>query len=211
MTLPFHVRRLGLVPYEPTWHAMRDQTLARVGDAATDAPDELWLVEHAPVFTQGQAGKPEHLLQDIGVPVVPIDRGGQITYHGPGQVVIYLLIDLSRRGIKVRELVNKIEQAVIDCLAAYGITANRREGAPGVYVGEAKVAALGLRIRNGCSYHGVSLNVDMDMTPFSAINPCGYAGMVVTQLHDLGVNVSVSDAGEDLLRHLQNQLESSDG
>jgi lipoyl(octanoyl) transferase len=211
VTLPFHVRRLGLVPYEPTWHAMRDQTLARVGDAATDAPDELWLVEHAPVFTQGQAGKPEHLLQDIGVPVVPIDRGGQITYHGPGQVVIYLLIDLSRRGIKVRELVNKIEQAVIDCLAAYGITADRREGAPGVYVGEAKVAALGLRIRNGCSYHGVSLNVDMDMTPFSAINPCGYAGMAVTQLHDLGVNVSVSDAGEDLLRHLQNQLESSDG
>lgn len=211
MTLPFHVRRLGLVPYEPTWHAMRDQTLARVGDAATDAPDELWLVEHAPVFTQGQAGKPEHLLQDIGVPVVPIDRGGQITYHGPGQVVIYLLIDLSRRGIKVRELVNKIEQAVIDCLAAYGITADRLEGAPGVYVGEAKVAALGLRIRNGCSYHGVSLNVDMDMTPFSAINPCGYAGMAVTQLHDLGVNVSVSDAGEDLLRHLQNQLESSDG
>ena len=211
MTLPLHVRRLGLVPYEPTWHAMRDQTLARVGDAATDAPDELWLVEHAPVFTQGQAGKPEHLLQDIGVPVVPIDRGGQITYHGPGQVVIYLLIDLSRRGIKVRELVNKIEQAVSDCLAAYGITADRREGAPGVYVGEAKVAALGLRIRNGCSYHGVSLNVDMDMTPFSAINPCGYAGMAVTQLHDLGVNVSVSDAGEDLLRHLQNQLESSDG
>ncbi len=211
MTLPLHVRRLGLVPYEPTWHAMRDQTLARVGDAATDAPDELWLVEHAPVFTQGQAGKPEHLLQDIGVPVVPIDRGGQITYHGPGQVVIYLLIDLSRRGIKVRELVNKIEQAVIDCLAAYGITADRREGAPGVYVGEAKVAALGLRIRNGCSYHGVSLNVDMDMTPFSAINHCGYAGMAVTQLHDLGVNVSVSDAGEDLLRHLQNQLESSDG
>ena len=211
MTLPLHVRRLGLVPYEPTWHAMRDQTLARVGDAATDAPDELWLVEHAPVFTQGQAGKPEHLLQDIGVPVVPIDRGGQITYHGPGQVVIYLLIDLSRRGIKVRELVNKIEQAVIDCLAAYGITADRREGAPGVYVGDAKVAALGLRIRNGCSYHGVSLNVDMDMTPFSAINPCGYAGMAVTQLHDLGVNVSVSDAGEDLLRHLQNQLESSDG
>ena len=211
MTLPFHVRRLGLVPYEPTWHAMRDQTLARVGDAATDAPDELWLVEHAPVFTQGQAGKPEHLLQDIGVPVVPIDRGGRITYHGPGQGVIYLVIALSRRGIKVRGLVNKIEQAVIDCLAAYGITADRREGAPGVYVGEAKVAALGLRIRNGCSYHGVSLNVDMDMTPFSAINPCGYAGMAVTQLHDLGVNVSVSDAGEDLLRHLQNQLESSDG
>ena len=211
MVLPLHVRRLGFVPYEPTWHAMRDQTLARVGDAATAAPDELWLVEHAPVFTQGQAGKPEHLLHDIGVPVVPIDRGGQITYHGPGQVVVYLLIDLQRRHIKVRELVSKIEQAVIDCLAAYGISAARREGAPGVYVGDAKIAALGLRIRNGCSYHGVSLNVDMDLTPFSAINPCGYAGMAVTQLHDLGVNVSVSDAGEDLLRHLQNQLESSDG
>ena len=209
--LPLQVKRLGLVPYEPTWHAMRDQTLARVGDAAAGAPDELWLVEHAPVFTQGQAGKPEHLLKDIGVPVVPIDRGGQITYHGPGQVVVYLLIDLQRRHIKVRELVHKIEQAVIDLLGSYGITAERREGAPGVYVGTAKVAALGLRIRNGCSYHGVSLNVDMDLTPFSAINPCGYAGMSVTQLHDLGVNVSVSEAGEALLRQLQKQLETSHG
>jgi lipoyl(octanoyl) transferase len=209
--LPLHVRRLGLVPYEPTWHAMREQTLARVGDAAQDACDELWLVEHPPVFTLGQAGKPEHLLRDIGVPVVPIDRGGQITYHGPGQVVIYLLLDLARRHIKVRELVQRIEQAVIDLLASYGIKADRRDGAPGVYVGEAKVAALGLRIRNGCSYHGVSLNVDMDLSPFSAINPCGYAGMAVTQLHDLGVNVSVSEAGEALLRQLQKQLETSHG
>ncbi len=211
MRLPLHVRRLGLVPYEPTWHAMREQTLARVGDAAQDACDELWLVEHPPVFTLGQAGKPEHLLRDIGVPVVPIDRGGQITYHGPGQVVIYLLLDLARRHIKVRELVQRIEQAVIDLLASYGIKADRRDGAPGVYVGEAKVAALGLRIRNGCSYHGVSLNVDMDLSPFSAINPCGYAGMAVTQLHDLGVNVSVSEAGEALLRQLQKQLETSHG
>ena len=211
MSPPLHVRRLGLVPYEPTWHAMREQTLARVGDAAQDACDELWLVEHPPVFTLGQAGKPEHLLRDIGVPVVPIDRGGQITYHGPGQVVIYLLLDLARRHIKVRELVQRIEQAVIDLLASYGIKADRRDGAPGVYVGEAKVAALGLRIRNGCSYHGVSLNVDMDLSPFSAINPCGYAGMAVTQLHDLGVNVSVSEAGEDLLRQLQKQLETSHG
>lgn len=209
--LPLHIRRFGRVPYEPTWHAMRDQTLARFGDAALDAPDELWLVEHPPVFTQGQAGKPEHLLQDIGVPVVPIDRGGQITYHGPGQIVIYLLIDLQRRGIKVRELVYRIEQALIDCLAGYGIAADRRTGAPGVYVGDAKIAALGLRIRNGCSYHGLSLNVAMDLTPFSAINPCGYAGMAVTQLHDLGVNVSVSDAGEALLGHLQKQLETSHG
>ena len=211
MSPPLHVRRLGLVPYEPTWHAMREQTLARVGDAAQDACDELWLVEHPPVFTLGQAGKPEHLLRDIGVPVVPIDRGGQITYHGPGQVVIYLLLDLARRHIKVRELVQRIEQAVIDLLASYGIKADRRDGAPGVYVGEAKVAALGLRIRNGCSYHGVSLNVDMDLSPFSAINPCGYAGMAVTQLHDLGVNVSVSEAGEALLRELQKQLETSHG
>lgn len=211
MTLALHIKRLGLVPYEPTWHAMRDQTLTRVGEAARTMPDELWLVEHPPVFTQGQAGKPEHLLVDIGVPVVPIDRGGQITYHGPGQVVVYLLIDLQRRHLKVRELVNKIEQALIDLLAGYGIVAARRDGAPGVYVGEAKVAALGLRIRNGCSYHGVSLNVDMDLTPFAAINPCGYAGMAVTQLHDLGVNVSVSEAGEALLQQLQKQLETCHG
>ncbi len=190
---------------------MRDQTLARVGDAGAEAPDELWLVEHPPVFTQGQAGKPEHLLHDIGVPVVPIDRGGQITYHGPGQVVIYLLLDLQRRQIKVRDLVHRIEQAVIDLLAEYGVSADRRTGAPGVYVGDAKVAALGLRVRNGCCYHGVSLNVDMDLTPFAAINPCGYAGMAVTQLRDLGVNVTVSDAGDALLRHLKNQLETSHG
>jgi lipoyl(octanoyl) transferase len=209
--LPLHVRRLGLVPYEPTWHTMREQTLARVGDAAQDACDELWLVEHLPVFTQGQAGKPEHVLCDIGVPVVPIDRGGQITYHGPGQVVIYLLLDLARRHIKVRDLVQRIEQAVIDLLASYGIKADRRDGAPGVYVGDAKVAALGLRVRNGCCYHGVSLNVDMDLSPFSAINPCGYAGMAVTQLRDLGVNVSVSEAGEALIGQLQKQLETSHG
>jgi len=206
-----HIRRLGRVPYEPTWHAMRDQTLARTGDAGAEAPDELWLLEHPPVFTQGQAGKPEHLLQDIGVPVVPIDRGGQITYHGPGQVVIYLLLDLQRRQIKVRDLVHRIEQAVINLLAEYGVQAERRAGAPGVYVSDAKVAALGLRIRNGCSYHGVSLNVDMDLSPFAAINPCGYAGMAVTQLRDLGVNVTVSEAGDALLRHLKNQLETSHG
>ena len=206
-----HIRRLGRVPYEPTWHAMRYQTLARTGDAGAEAPDELWLLEHPPVFTQGQAGKPEHLLQDIGVPVVPIDRGGQITYHGPGQVVIYLLLDLQRRQIKVRDLVHRIEQAVINLLAEYGVQAERRAGAPGVYVSDAKVAALGLRIRNGCSYHGVSLNVDMDLSPFAAINPCGYAGMAVTQLRDLGVNVTVSDAGDALLRHLKNQLETSHG
>ena len=211
MTSTLQIRRLGQVPYEPTWQAMREQTLARVGDAAASAPDELWLVAHPPVFTQGQAGKPEHLLRDIGVPVVPIDRGGQITYHGPGQVVVYLLLDLQRRHLKVRELVQRIEQAVIDLLAEHGVMATRREGAPGVYVGEAKVAALGLRVRNGCCYHGVSLNVDMDLSPFAAINPCGYEGLVVTQLRDLGVNLTVSEAGEALLTQLQKQLETSHG
>lgn len=205
------IRRLGQVLYEPTWHAMREHTLARAGESGAAVPDELWLVEHPPVFTQGQAGKPEHLLKDIGVPVVPIDRGGQITYHGPGQVVIYLLLDLQRRHIKVRELVSRIEQAVINMLAEQGIAARRRDGAPGVYVGDAKVAALGLRVRNGCCYHGLSLNVDMDLSPFSAINPCGYAGMAVTQLKDLGVNLSPSAAGEALLEHLQQQLETSHG
>jgi lipoyl(octanoyl) transferase len=206
-----HIRRLGQVPYEPTWHAMRDQTLARAGDAGATVGDELWLVEHPPVFTQGQAGKPEHLLQDIGVPVIPIDRGGQITYHGPGQVVVYLLLDLQRRHLKVRELVQRIEQAVIDLLAEHGIVAARRSGAPGVYVGDAKIAALGLRVRNGCCYHGVSLNVDMDLSPFSAINPCGYEGLAVTQLRDLGVTLTPLAAGEALLAQLQKQLETSHG
>lgn len=211
MSIKLQIRRLGLVPYEPTWHAMRDQTLLRKDEAALIAADEMWLLEHPPVFTQGQAGKPEHLLEDVGIPVIAIDRGGQITYHGPGQVVIYLLVDLQRRKIKVKEFVYKIEQAIIEYLAACGIVAGRRDGAPGVYVADAKIAALGLRIRNGCTYHGLSLNVNMDLTPFSAINPCGYEGMAVTQLSDLGVNVTVSEAGEALLKHLQNQLEKSHG
>lgn len=206
-----HIRRLGQVPYEPTWQAMREQTLARAGDAGANIADELWLVEHPPVFTQGQAGKPEHVLRDIGIPVVPIDRGGQITYHGPGQVVVYLLLDLQRRHLKVRELVKLIEQAVIDLLAEHQVTAVRHDGAPGVYVGDAKVAALGLRVRNGCCYHGVSLNVDMDLSPFAAINPCGYEGLAVTQLRDLGVNLTPLVAGEALLTHLQKQLEISHG
>jgi lipoyl(octanoyl) transferase len=176
-----------------------------------NTPDELWLVEHPPVFTLGQAGKPEHLLHDIGVPTVKIDRGGQITYHGPGQVVVYLLLDLSRRKLKVRELVSCIEQAVIELLAAHGVKAERRSGAPGVYVGgdehSAKVAALGLRVRNGCCYHGVSLNVDMDLSPFAAINPCGYPGLAVTQTRDLGIQLDFAAAGEALLAALAEQLE----
>jgi lipoyl(octanoyl) transferase len=172
------LRQLGQVEYAPTWRAMQAFTTDR-NEASSD---ELWLCEHPPVFTQGLAGKPEHLLRDIGIPVVKIDRGGQITYHGPGQIVCYLLLDLKRRGLTVKTLVNRMEQAVIDLLAGYGITAERCAGAPGVYVGAAKIAALGLKVKRNCCYHGLALNVAMDLSPFAAINPCGYAGMAVTQL-----------------------------
>lgn len=201
------VKRLGRVAYEPTFQAMQDFTAART----TETPDELWIVEHPPVYTLGQAGKPEHILRDIGIPIVKIDRGGQVTFHGPGQVVIYLLLDLPRLKIKVRELVTAIEQAVIDLLAAYDVTAERHEGAPGVYVGAAKVAALGLRIRNGCSYHGVSLNVDMDLSPFAAINPCGYAGLEVVQTKDLNIPLTAHEAGERLSQYLLQQLDKQHG
>lgn len=201
------VKRLGRVDYEPTFQAMQDFTAARMAET----PDELWIVEHPPVYTLGQAGKPEHILKDIGIPVVKIDRGGQVTYHGPGQVVIYLLLDLNRLKIKVRELVTAIEQAVIDFLAAQGMLAERRAGAPGVYVGDAKIAALGLKIKNGCSYHGLSLNVDMDLHPFTAINPCGYAGLKVTQTRDLGIPLTAHEAGEQLSQHLLRQLDRQHG
>lgn len=173
---------------------MRDFTATR----GPDTPDELWLLEHPPVFTLGQAGKREHLLNDIGIPVVPIDRGGQVTYHGPGQVVAYLLLDLKRRGYGVKELVRRMEQAVIDLLAEAGIRGERLAGAPGIYVDGAKIAALGLRVKGGCTYHGLALNVDMDLSPFQAINPCGYAGMAVTRLRDLGSGLSPNAAGERL-------------
>jgi len=201
------VKHLGRVEYEPTWQAMQAFTAAR----QPETPDELWIVEHPPVYTLGQAGKPEHVLQDVGIPIVKIDRGGQVTYHGPGQVVIYLLLDLARLKIKVRELVTTIEQAVIDFLAAYAITAERRDGAPGVYVGDAKIAALGLKIRNGCSYHGLSLNVDMDLSPFAAINPCGYAGLKVIQTKDLNLPLTPHEAGEQLSQYLLVQLDKQHG
>ena len=182
---------------------MQEFTATRTPDTA----DALWICEHPPVYTLGQAGKPEHLLNDVGIPLVKIDRGGQITYHGPGQVVIYLLINLSRRKLKVRETVSRIEQAVIDLLAEHGIRAERHGGAPGVYVGSAKLAALGLRIKNGCCYHGVSLNVDMDLSPFAAINPCGFPGLPVTQTKDLGVLLTPAAAAQALAKHLRAQLE----
>ena len=197
------VRRLGRVDYAATFAAMQEFTAAR-GD---HAPDEIWLCEHSPVFTQGLSGRPEHLLKDIGIPVVQVDRGGQITYHGPGQAVAYLLLDLRRRVLTVRGLVQRIEQAVIDLLAYRGVAAVRLAGAPGVYVDRAKIAALGLRIRHGCSYHGVSLNVDMDLTPYSAINPCGYEGMAVTQLRDLTGERDTVKVGDELAKNLALQLE----
>ncbi len=196
------VRELGCAPYEPTWRAMQTFTDAR--DERT--PDELWRLQHPPVYTLGQAGKPEHLLRATDIPMVKIDRGGQITYHGPGQLVVYLLIDLRRRALKVRELVHSMEQSLIDCLADFGLQAERRAGAPGVYVDGAKIAALGLRVRNGCTYHGLALNVDMDLTPFTWINPCGYSGLKTTQLADLGVAVELDTVGDALIAHLERVL-----
>jgi lipoyl(octanoyl) transferase len=198
------VKYLGRVPYEPTWRAMQDFTAARDEFTA----DQLWVLEHPPVFTLGQAGKREHLLQATDIPVVPIDRGGQITYHGPGQVVIYVLVDLKRRGYGVKALVSRMEQAVIDLLAQSGVNAERKPGAPGVYVGGAKIAALGLRIKQGRSYHGLALNVDMDLSPFALINPCGYPGMAVTQTRDLGMGEDVAELGKSLAALLAEKIEA---
>ena len=196
------VKSLGRVDYEPTWRAMQDFTARR----GADTSDELWLCEHPSVFTLGLAGKAEHLLKDIGVPVIKIDRGGQITYHGPGQIICYLLLDLKRRGITIKGLVNRMEQALIDLLAGYGVAAERLEGAPGVYVGGAKIAALGLKVKNGCCYHGLSLNVAMDLSPFDAINPCGYAGMAVTQLSAFDPTADMENVGAKLVAQLQEKL-----
>ena len=179
---PLLVRHLGRQPYAPVWHAMQAFTDAR--DEST--PDELWLVEHDPVFTLGQAGKPEHVLAPGDIPVLHVDRGGQVTYHGPGQVVAYPLLDLRRLHLGVRELVRRIEQAAIDTLGEWNIRGVRREGAPGVYVNDAKLAALGLRVRHGCTFHGLAFNVAMDLEPFHRINPCGYVGLKVTQMADFG-------------------------
>lgn len=183
------VKHLGLLAYADAYDAMRRYTAER-GPAT---PDELWLLEHPPVYTLGQAAKAEHVLRPNGIPVVRVDRGGQVTYHGPGQVVAYALLDLRRRGLAVRRLVWLLEQATIDLLAEFDIPGERRTGAPGVYVGDAKIAALGLRVRAGCCYHGLALNVAMDLAPFSDINPCGYAGLAVTQLRDLRPGVKTPD------------------
>jgi len=210
MAAPLLVRDLGRAEYLPTWQAMREFTAARTDQTA----DELWLVEHPPVFTLGQAARREHLLDPGDIPVVATDRGGQVTYHGPGQVVVYTLIDLRRLGIFVRELVYRIEQSVIQVLDESGITAQRVRGAPGVYVrdpasqaggelaGFAKIAALGIKVSRGCSYHGVALNVAMDLQPFGRINPCGYAGLPTVDLSTLGVSISWRAAADRLTGRL---------
>jgi lipoyl(octanoyl) transferase len=198
------VRRLGRTDYEETWRAMQAFTDGR----AANTPDELWLTEHPPVYTLGVAGRAEHLPRVAnGIPVVKTDRGGQITYHGPGQVVAYLLLDLRRRGLTIRPLVRIMEQAVMDLLALHSVSAERRNQAPGVYVGGAKIAALGLRVRNGCCYHGLAFNADMDLTPFHAIDPCGYPGLRVTHARERGIAAPVAALSADLVRMLEERLQ----
>ncbi len=202
MTARCIVRELGRQPYEPVWRAMQ-----RFTDARTEATaDELWLVEHDPVFTLGQAGKPEHVLAAGDIPVISVDRGGQVTYHGPGQIVAYPMFDLKRLKVGVREYVCKIEQAMIDTLADWNIHAERKEGAPGVYVAGAKIGALGIRVRRGYTFHGLAFNIAMDLEPFHRINPCGYQGLQVVSLADLGGPTGMEPVKPVLLKHLAEQF-----
>ena len=200
---PLIVRHLGIRPYLDTWQAMQAFTDRR----DVDTPDEIWLLQHEAVYTQGQAGKAEHLLHPTEIPVVQSDRGGQITYHGPGQLIAYLLLDVRRKGFGVRQLVTAMEQAVIGVLAQANIQAAAKADAPGVYVDGAKIASLGLRIRRGCSFHGLALNVDLDLTPFTHINPCGYAGLAMTSTALLGGPRHVADAEALLLAELTRQMD----
>lgn len=203
---PCVVRRLGRAPYGPTAEAMRAFTAARDASSA----DELWIVEHPPVYTLGVGADPAHGPRiDLGIPVCRSERGGEVTYHGPGQLVLYTLVDLARRGIGVRGFVALLEQCLIELLAAHGVGARRRPGAPGVYVGDAKVAALGLRVSRGRCYHGVALNVDMDLAPFAAIDPCGTPGLRVTQTRDLGITASLAELGDELAASLAGRLEDA--
>ncbi|MBE0620890.1 MAG: lipoyl(octanoyl) transferase LipB [Burkholderiales bacterium] len=197
-----HIRRLGLAEYQPTYAAMRQFTTTR----QEETPDELWLLQHPPVYTAGLACRPEHLPRGAGIPLERIDRGGQITYHGPGQVVMYTLLDLARRNLKIRAFVALLEQAVINTLARYHVSAERKDGAPGIYVNGAKIAALGLRVRSLGCYHGIALNVEMDLAPYSAIDPCGFPGLAVTQTRDLGVAATADELGDQLAAELTRLL-----
>ena len=202
VSAPCIVRELGRQPYEPVWRAMQ-----RFTDARTDATvDELWLVEHDPVFTLGQAGKDEHVLAPGDIPVVHVDRGGQVTYHGPGQIVAYPLFDLKRLKVGVRDYVCRIVQAMIDTLAEWKIHADRKDGAPGVYVAGAKIGALGIRVRRGCTFHGLAFNIAMDLEPFHRINPCGYQGLQVVSLADLGGPGGMDQVKPVLLKHMADQF-----
>ena len=196
------VKHLGRVEYEPTWRAMQQFTESREQGSTSEA----WIVEHPPVFTQGQAGKPEHLLAVREIPVVQSDRGGQVTYHGPGQVVIYLLLNLRDTGMGIRGLVTAIEDSIIAMLADHNIDAESRRDAPGVYVDEAKIAALGLRVKRGFTYHGLSFNLDMDLSRFQQINPCGYQGLAVTQGAELGLTLSFDQAAKAILEQLCSRI-----
>lgn len=199
---PIIIRKLGRRDYEPTWQAMRDFTDTR----GEETVSEIWVVEHPPVFTQGQAGKAEHLLNPGDIPVVQTDRGGQITYHGPGQLVIYLLIGLREAGIGIRRLVTVMEESIIGLLDSHGVSAEARADAPGVYVDKRKIASLGLRVRRGCTYHGLALNVSNDLSPFQRINPCGYAGLEVTSTQLLGIDDGMEQIGADLVGRLCDAL-----
>jgi lipoyl(octanoyl) transferase len=196
------VRALGVTDYETTWRAMQRVTDAR----GVDDEDEIWLTEHPPIYTLGLAGRREHVLRDNGIPVVKVDRGGQVTYHGPGQLVAYTLVDLRRTRLSIREMVRRLESAVIEWLSTFGIAAHGKLDAPGVYVDAAKIAALGLRVRRHSTYHGLAVNVAMNLAPFSDIDPCGYPGLAVTQLADFGVTRTVAQAGEELTPFLRTQL-----
>ena len=199
-----NIRNLGRQEYLSCWQKMQDYTLTRDERSA----DEIWIVEHPPVFTQGLNAKPEHLLQVSDIPVVNSDRGGQITYHAPGQLVVYTLIDIKRRQVGVRQLVTLIEQAMIEALAQYGLQAAAKAEAPGVYIADKKIGSVGLRIKKGCSYHGLSLNNAMDLTPFSYINPCGYQGLQVTQLTDLGVHIKTNELAIPVVNSIVNAIQS---
>jgi lipoyl(octanoyl) transferase len=204
-TIPLHIRHLGLCDYTQTWQAMRDYTDTR----DENSPDEIWLLQHPPVFTQGQNGKAEHILDAGDIPIVQVDRGGQVTYHGPGQLVAYILIDLKRRKIGVRQLVTAIEHAIIDTLAEWGIHAASRTDAPGVYVDGAKIASLGLRVRKNRTYHGLAFNIAMDMEPFQRINPCGLFGIRMIQLRDFVDAITFDAAAEKLVQHLEQRLQNA--
>ncbi len=199
------IKHLGITAYEPTWRAMQTFTANRTANT----PDEIWVTQHPPVYTLGLNRKDIRLPLRQDITVIEVDRGGKITYHGLGQIVVYVLVDLKRRGLQVRQLVTILEQAIIQLLSAHGIEASARSDAPGVYVQDKKIASLGLRLKNGCCYHGLSLNVNMDLTPFDAIDPCGYKGMQVTQLKDLGLSYTLEQASELLIQQLTTAIETS--